>query len=178
MTWKSHTAIAAAISLPFNPSALPLALLGSTAPDWLEWVLKFLGKPVAHRTTTHYLIVPLGLILLSFFIDFRDWLFWFGIGYLSHWLADSLTITGVPISPLDKSNFTLFGGRFKTGEPSEYIVAFGLLAISLFFTKPSTDFLNSDPLNQFKVFLMDYKKLNENGVIDNKEYLEMRFKFF
>lgn len=178
MTWKSHAAIATAIALPFNPAALPLCLLGSTAPDWLEWVLKAMNKPVAHRTTTHFLIVPLIIIIISFFVDFKDWIFWFGVGYLSHWVADSLTITGVPISWLDKSNFTLFGGKLRTGEPLEYILSFGLLALSLLISKPTADLLNSDKFNSFNVYLMDYKDLNQKGIIDNKEYREFRFKFF
>jgi len=43
MTWKSHIAIATAVTIPFNPSALGVAILGSTAPDWSEWILKFFG---------------------------------------------------------------------------------------------------------------------------------------
>jgi inner membrane protein len=38
MTWKSHIAIATAVTLPFNPMAIPVAALGSTAPDWSEWI--------------------------------------------------------------------------------------------------------------------------------------------
>ncbi|EMB5528157.1 hypothetical protein U5686_002035 [Campylobacter coli] len=101
-----------------------------------------------------------------------------GMGYLSHWIADSLTISGVPISPLDKNKFTLFGGKIKTGEPLEFILAFGLLAISLLIAKPSVDFFIRDQPSYFNVFYMNYKELNEKKIIDNKEYLEKRFKFF
>ena len=59
MTWKSHIAIATAITLPFNPMAVPVAVLGSTAPDWSEWILKFFGIRVQHRGATHYLYIPL-----------------------------------------------------------------------------------------------------------------------
>ncbi|EIU8555863.1 hypothetical protein L6522_001828, partial [Campylobacter coli] len=43
----------------------------------------------------------------------------------------------VLFTPLDKNKFTLFGGKIKTGEPFEFILAFGLLAISLLIAKPS-----------------------------------------
>ncbi|EAH8125088.1 metal-dependent hydrolase, partial [Campylobacter coli] len=52
MTWKSHLAIGTAISLPFSPFGTPLAMLGSTAPDWIEWILKFFGIHVKHRGET------------------------------------------------------------------------------------------------------------------------------
>lgn len=180
MTWKSHIAIGSAICLPFNPTALPLCILGSTAPDWIEWILKAFGYRCQHRKETHYLIIPISIILLAWLvIDFKNMLFWFGMGYLSHWLADSLTITGVPISPLDKNNFTLLGGRLRTGEPLEFIIAFGFLACSLFLAKPSIDsVINRTDERIFNVFFMDWKTLNDERVIDNKEYLEHRFKFF
>ncbi|MGI8093290.1 hypothetical protein ACNGF4_09060, partial [Campylobacter coli] len=66
----------------------------------------------------------------------------------------------------------------KTGEPLEFILAFGLLAISLLIAKPSIDFFIQDQPSYFNVFYMDYKDLNEKKIIDNKEYLEKRFKFF
>ncbi|ECC1028935.1 hypothetical protein FNB60_09015 [Campylobacter coli] len=141
-------------------------------------MLKFFGIHVKHRGETHFLIIPLSIIIISFVIDFNNFLFWFGMGYLSHWIADSLTISGVPISPLDKNKFTLFGGKIKTGEPLEFILAFGLLAISLLIAKPSVDFFIRDQPSYFNVFYMNYKELNEKKIIDNKEYLEKRFKFF
>ncbi len=180
MTWKSHIAIASAVALPFNPTALPVCVLGSTAPDWIEFLLKAVGYRCQHRKETHYLIIPISIIVFAWLvIDFQSMLLWFGIGYLTHWIADSLTVTGVPISPLDKSNFTLLGGRLRTGEPLEFIIAFGFLAISLFLAKPTLDsILNHQNERNFNVFYMDWKTLNEEGIIDNKEYLEHRFKFF
>lgn len=180
MTWKSHIAIGSALALPFNPICVPLCALGSTAPDWLEFVLKAVGYPVAHRTKTHYLIIPIVIILFAWLVyDFKGMILWFGIGYLSHWLADSLTVSGVPISPLDKSNFTLLGGRLRTGEPLEFIIAFGFLATSLFLAKPTLDsIMNRQDERGFNVFYMDWRELYEERVIDAKEYLEHRFKFF
>jgi len=178
MTWKSHTAIAAACVLPFNPAALPLAILGSTAPDWSEWVLKFFGVKVQHRGATHYLVVPLAIILISAVFDFRGFIFWFGIGYLTHWFADSLTITGVPLTPWDKNRVHFFGGKLKTGEMLEYIIAFSLLAVSVTVAKPLLNSFSFGESSVFSVFSMDYADLHDKNIIDNQEYLERRFKFF
>lgn len=179
MTWKSHIAIASACTLPFNPSALPFAVLGSTAPDWSEWILKFFGIQVKHRGATHYVIIPLGIIALSFFIDFKDLIFWFGVGYLTHWFADSLTISGVPLTPWDRSKIHFFGGKLKTGELLEYIIAFSLLAMSVTIAKPTLElFTNSNQNTSFNVFSMDWQDLNNKNIIDNQELLEKRFKFF
>lgn len=178
MTWKSHTAIAAACVLPFNPAALPLAVLGSTAPDWSEWVLKFFGVKVQHRGATHYIIIPLAIILISAVIDYRGLIFWFGIGYLTHWFADSLTIMGVPLTPWDRNRVHFFGGKLKTGEMMEYIIAFSLLAVSVTIAKPMISHLNFSGPTAFSVFGMNYEDLNKKNIIDNQEYLERRFKFF
>ncbi len=179
MTWKSHMAIATAVTLPFNPAALPLSIIGSTAPDWSEWVLKFFGIKVQHRGATHYLIVPIFIIAFSFLFDFRSFIYWFGIGYLTHWFADSLTISGVPISPYDNSRVHFFGGKLRTGEMLEYIIAFSLLAVSVTIAKPIlNNFIDFTKESSFSVFSMDYKDLNDKNIIDNKEYLEKRFKFF
>ena len=178
MTWKSHIVIAAAVTLPFNPSALAIAIVGSTAPDWSEWVLKFFGIRVQHRGATHYLIIPLAIILLSAFIDFKSLIFWFGIGYLTHWFADSLTISGVPISPYDNSRIHFFGGKLRTGEMMEYIIAFSLLAVSVTVAKPILNNFSFGGEKSFSVFSMDYADLNKKNIMDNQEYLEKRFKFF
>ncbi len=179
MTWKSHIAIATAVCLPFNPAALPFAVIGSTAPDWSEWILKFFGITVKHRGATHYVIIPIAIIAFSMLFDWRHMIFWFGIGYLTHWLADSLTISGVPISPYDNSRVHFFGGKLRTGEPMEYIIAFSLLAVSVTVAKPVLNkFINYNGEKTFSVYSMDYADLNDKGIIDNQEYLEKRFKFF
>ena len=54
MKWVNHIAIAGAVTAVWRPELVPLAVLGSTAPDWLEWVLKATGRRVRHRTVTHY----------------------------------------------------------------------------------------------------------------------------
>lgn len=178
MTWKSHIAIATAVCLPFNPAALPAAILGSTAPDWSEWILKFFGITVQHRGATHYFIAPLSIIAFSYIFDFRDFIFWFGIGYLTHWFADSLTIAGVPLSPWDRNRIHFFGGKLRTGEMLEYVISFSLLAMSVVIAKPVIEHFNFGEHKDFSVYSMDYEDLNNKNIIDNQEYLTDRFKFF
>ncbi len=188
MTWKSHIAIATAVTIPFNPSALGVAILGSTAPDWSEWVLKFFSINVQHRGATHYAIVPISIILFSFLFGdslakLGDLIFWFGVGYFTHWFADSLTISGVPISPWDTSRVHFFGGKLKTGDMLEYIISFSLLAMSVTIAKPMIETVynfgtGGEYANTFKVFSMNYEDLNDKNIIDNAELLEKRFKFF
>jgi len=179
MTWKSHIAIAVAITLPFNPSLISASILGCTAPDWSEWILRFFGIRVQHRGFTHYVYIPLLIILLSFFIDVRDIIFWFGVGYLSHWFADSLTPSGVPLSQFDNHRIHLFGGRIRTGSFIEYVFAFGFLIIVVSLVKPFSQLTSGkDSLNHFNVYFNDYSELYEKNIIDEKTYKESRFKLF
>jgi len=176
MTWKSHIAIATAVTLPFNAELIPIAAAGATAPDWIEWILKFFGIHCQHRKETHYLIIPLAIIALSFLIDYRNILFWFGIGYLTHWVADSLTISGVPLTPWDNRKIHFFGGALRTGEPKEYVYSFGLLAISVFLFKPTLASFTGE--NSFNPYNVNFKHLYEQKIIDEKEYYDNRFRFF
>ena len=183
MTWKSHGAIALSFTLPFNPVAVLPALLGATAPDWLEYLLNAIGLQVEHRGITHLWIVGFAFIILSFFWDYNGFIFWFGIGYLSHLFADAMTITGVPCLLLNH-RIHFFNSPFTTGQVGEYIFSFTMLAVSVFvfgvgsFSNlfSSSSFPNKE--KEFKVYQMGYKELYENGIIDQKEYLERRFKFF
>jgi inner membrane protein len=183
MTWKSHIAIATAITIPFNPQQLPFAILGSTAPDWIEYILKFFGIHVEHRGVTHYLYIPLIFILLGIF---HDIFYWFGIGYFTHWFADSLTKSGVPISQFDTHRIHFFGGKITTGEPLEYIIAFGLLAISVTFVKPNMDLLKdltikkeeTKEIIKYNPYYNDYRELYKKEIIDPKTMKENRFKLF
>ena len=54
MKWVNHIAIAGTVTAVWRPELVPLAVLGSTAPDWLEWLLQLAGRRVRHRTVTHY----------------------------------------------------------------------------------------------------------------------------
>lgn len=166
--------------MPFNPALVPVAALGATAPDWSEWIGKFFGMHIEHRKQTHYLIVPVGIILLSAFIDYHSIIFWFGIGYLTHWFADSVTITGVPLSPWDTRKIHFFGGSLRTGEPIEYVYAFGILALSIFIFMPAINKIMNEKENEFSFnpYSMQYRDLYEKKIIDEKEMVEKRFKFF
>lgn len=175
MTWQSHIAIATAITMPFSPGLIPIAALGSTAPDWLEYILNFIGHKVQHRGVTHYLYIPLFIILFSLIFDFNSFLFWFGIGYFSHWFADALTPSGVPISQFNKFRVHLFGGKIKTGSIIEYILAFGFLIMMLNFINPINQLKNN---NSFNAYFMNYKTLFDKKIIDEKTYFEHRFKLF
>jgi len=190
MTWLSHTTIATAIILPFNPGAIPLVVAGSTAPDWLEWILKPMVPHLKHRNETHYLALWIGLLLVSFIIDFNNMLFWFSFGGITHVLADSLTVSGVPLSPFDKTRFHLFGGaikesafyKFRTGSLSEYIIAFSLLAFAVVLNNPINMLTNmsKDALHveTFNPFITDYRKMFNQKIIDAKEYKLNRFSIF
>jgi inner membrane protein len=190
MTWLSHTSIATAIALPFSPLHIPIIVLGSTAPDWIETLLTTFGFEIQHREETHYLTSWLILIVISFFIDFNNLLFWFAIGGLSHILEDSLTISGVPFSPYSTHRFHLFGGaldessfyKFRTGSIVEYVIAFSILGLVVFFVNPASNFINnynkSEDEKTYNVYYQNYKELYKKGIIDEKEYKELRFKMF
>jgi inner membrane protein len=184
MTWKSHIAIATAIALPFGTQYLPFAILGSTAPDWIEWILKFFGIHIEHRGATHYLYIPILIILFGALFGY-GFILWFGIGYFTHWFADSLTISGVPISQFDNNRIHFFGGKIRTGETTEYVISFSLLLISaLIFTPNYNNLLNSikkedtQEAYKFNLYFIDYRELHEKKIIDNKTAKENRFKLF
>jgi inner membrane protein len=191
MTWLSHTSIATAIALPISPAYIPVIVLGSTAPDWLEYVLNALGINVEHRKETHYLTSWLILIFIALFIDFNNMLFWFAIGGLSHVVEDSLTVSGIPFSPYSTHRFHLFGGaleessfyKFRTGSMVEYVIAFAILGLVVFFVNPASNFIQNynktgEQKSNYNVYYQNYKKLYEDGIIDEKEYKELRFKMF
>ena len=172
MTWKSHIAFATAVTFPFNPSAIPLAVIGSTAPDWSETILKFFGIQVEHRGMTHYLSNPLAIIFISLFLDYHSFVFWFGIGYLTHWFCDALTITGVPLFPYTHHRVHFFGGVLRTGHIQEYILTFGLLFLSY------SVFSNTHTKDGFNPYYIEFSKLYQDNVIDEKEYRDNKFKIF
>ena len=55
MRWAAHIAVGAGLAAAVNPLTIPAAVIGATAPDWLEWLFKAFGQPVRHRTVTHVL---------------------------------------------------------------------------------------------------------------------------
>ena len=130
MKWINHLAIAGATTALVSPALVPVALLGSTAPDWLEWVLEKFGHRVRHRTLTHIMLYWIGALVFALVLwDFHGILAAFAWGGLSHVLADSFTVTGVSFSPLSDRCFHLFGGRLRTGDSGEYMVAWGIVGV-------------------------------------------------
>lgn len=125
MRWWAHLAIGGALGATFGgPAALPAALVGSTAPDWLEWCAQRLGgrRRVKHRGATHYLAVWLalapGLALLPGPWSLAAWFAW---GGLAHVCADALTVSGVPVGPWSDRRVHFAGGRIRTGGLGEWL---------------------------------------------------------
>lgn len=171
MKWVSHVAIAGAIAAPINPMAVPVAALGATAPDWLEWLLAFMGHKVKHRTVTHYLSVWLLIAAFGYFIwDWNGWITWFALGAASHWLCDSLTIQGVPLGWWSDRRVHLFGGRIRTGSAAEFVVVAVAVVLAALVT---WDTHGSD----FIPFFYDWGSLYDHGIIDGSEWRANRFRF-
>ncbi len=174
MKWVNHLAIAGATTAVISPALVPVALLGSTAPDWLEWVLKALsGQAVKHRGVTHYVlgwILALAFALLLW--DFHGILAAFFWGGLTHVLADSMTVSGVPFAPTSERRFHLFGGRLRTGESGEYVIAWGIVAACIAVAQLTQTQSGWYP------FFYDWAGLYEQGLVDAKEWKDNRFRFF
>lgn len=179
MKWQNHIIIGSAVGAVINPTIVPAAALGSTAPDWLEYVVKFFGIRIKHRSTTHVLFFwVIGVAFFALAWDWRSMGLGFAIGGLSHVLADSLTIAGVPFAPWSSERFHLFGGKLKTGNPGEYFVAgffalvcFGIITYMPVGVKPQKE-------ESFIPFFYDWKGHYDNGLIDGKEWKDNRLKFF
>ena len=181
MKWQNHIIIGASFGAVVNPLVIPVAVLGATAPDWIEYILKICGHRVRHRTVTHVVMYWVAAMLFFWLvIDYRHFGLGFAIGGFSHVIADSFTIAGVPFSPASDARFHLFGGKLRTGNAGEYIVA-GLIALMCFgwvYYSP-TSFKNSHDAETsgFMPFFYDWKKEYDNGVVDGSEWKENRLKF-
>ena len=95
---------------------------------------------VEHRGLTHYGLTTLAVIassgLLGWWLGYPDVGLAFGLGYLSHILADSLTLAGTPLLwPLQKEqNFHLLPAalRIRTGGPVEPLIFIAVTFLLLF----------------------------------------------
>jgi len=168
MKWFAHVVIAGATAAVIAPPLVPAAIAGGTAPDWMEGVAKATGHPVKHRTVTHIFTHWVIASVICYFI--HPMALAFALGGLSHVILDALTISGVPASPWSKQRLHLLGGRFRTGEPSEYIFAVAYAAIcyaigTMAFTQ------------EFAPFFYNWGELYDTGVIDGAEWKANRFKF-
>lgn len=170
MRWVSHIAIAASVCAVFAPYAVPAAVLGSTAPDWLEPVLSVVQRrKVRHRGITHHLTSWLTLAAFALVVwDWRGWVLWFAFGGAIHWVCDALTISGAPLHWWSDRRMTLFGGRVRTGGPSEYVVTGAVVAIcaAVIWAGGSADFLP---------YFMGWPSLYEAGLIDAAEWRAKRW---
>jgi inner membrane protein len=173
MKWSNHILIAGAFQTLINPVLVPIAVVGSTAPDWLEYISAALGHKLRHRGPTHYAAYWFSAVV--FFILGYDYLgigLAFSTGGFSHVLADSFTVAGVPVSPISDRRFHLFGGRLRTGEPGEYIATFAIVICCCFI------YLQTKPISGFIPFFPDWAKRYNEGTASAYEYRVNRFRFF
>lgn len=117
-----------------NPATLLTGLVGLIA---FMLARAFLSKSEAvkwmthHRGLMHTLVPPALIFMLSMSSDFSYWQgFFIGmtIGYLSHLLADSITVEGCPLLwPFTKKNIHIIF-KLKTKDKSTWIAAY-ILAV-------------------------------------------------
>lgn len=177
MKWISHSAIGGTSAAIINPLYAPAAILGATAPDWLEMLLNATGVGVEHRKETHYLILWVVLFAVALFvaslIPLGDFIAAFMWGGLTHILTDALTVQGVPFSPTSRRRFHLFGGRLKTGSIQEYIIAFSLSAVFVLIAMQ----VNRATTTDFAPYFFNWGEAYESGKIDAYEWKKNRWKF-
>lgn len=174
MKWVNHIAIAGATCAVWKPELVPLAVLGSTAPDWLEWVLQAMGRRVRHRTVTHYAASWLfGLGFGVFVWDYHHALTAFAAGGLSHVFCDSLTVQGVPLGWWSDRRFHLFGGRFRTGQSGEYWFS-GAIVLACIGVAALTKHWDA---GHYSPFFWDWADCYQQGLIDGKEWKDNRFRW-
>lgn len=170
MKWINHSLIAGSIAACISPVLVPAAVLGATAPDWMEDVAGFFGQKVKHRTTTHYVFLWATLSLFFLLVvDYHHFGLAFSLGGLSHVLTDALTVTGVPVAPWSDKRIHLFGGRLRTGDPAEYIIS-GAFVVA-------AGLLNTSFAGDWMPYFMNWQTLYEEGLLDASEWRMNRFQF-
>ena len=180
MKWQNHIVIGGALAATINPLLVPVGVIGSTAPDWIEYALKPF-YPVQHRTVTHIVLYWIAaIVFFALVIDYQHIGLGFAIGGFSHVMGDAFTISGVPFAPWSKSRFHLFGGKLRTGNAGEYIVAFAIAALCFSFVLYSPVKVGTNAMieNGFIPFFFDHKHAYESGLEDAKEWKDNRLKFF
>jgi len=167
MKWFAHSVVAGSTAAIIAPPLVPAAIAGGTAPDWFEWIVKATGTPIEHRGPTHYLSHWAIASVISIFI--HPIAAAFCLGGLSHILLDAMTVSGVPASPWSQQRMHLFGGRFRTGEPGEYIfsLVWGIICFAMATTMLSSEFMP---------FFYNWSELYDSGLIDGSEWKLNRFK--
>lgn len=174
MKWVNHIAIGASVAAAWSAPLVPVAILGATAPDWMEWVYTAATRrKIKHRGPTHYVAAWVaGLLLGLFGWDFHHVVAGFCAGGLSHVFCDSLTPSGVPLSGWSQQRFTLFGGRLKTGEMGEYWFT-GAVVLACVGVALATHSWGGE----YSPFFYDWADGYKNGVVDPIEWKEHRFRW-
>lgn len=104
---------------------------------FLAWPIKILAQFIPifrHRGATHFLILPLLLMITSYFIGSLI-LTAFAIGWIAHTVGDMLTVTGIrgylyPILPNSRIRLLPEPVAFQTGGIIEGLLIFGLTYIN------------------------------------------------
>lgn len=173
MRWVSHIAIAGSICAVFNPVAVPAAVLGSTAPDWFEFVKRavYRNRQVKHRGSTHYLAGWIAAMLVAHLVwDWAGWVFWFATGGAIHWFCDALTVSGAPVGWWSDHRVTLFGGKVKTGDSTETIITVLVVVACavLIWMRTTTP-------GGFIPFFYQWGEYFDRGLVDGLEWRTNRF---
>jgi len=175
MKWVNHIAIAGAGAAVWRSELVPLAVLGSTAPDWLEWAYTLTTRrKIKHRGATHYVSAWVaGLLFALYAWDWHFAIAAFAGGGLSHVLCDALTVQGVPLGWWSDRRFHLFGGRIRTGIGwGEYWVA-GAFVLACVGIGLLTRHWGGG--GGFSPFFWDWADYYHKGLIDGHEWKENRF---
>lgn len=141
------------MSRPINPLWVAFAAVGSLMPDIdhefstvsqypipapgvklspQKYIARFLQRHFGHRTITHSLlglfIFCLATLPLGIWLDWGWWLALGPIGYLSHLVLDSLTVSGVMwLYPFYKRHFGLPLVKIHTGGAGELLFSLSLV---------------------------------------------------
>jgi membrane-bound metal-dependent hydrolase YbcI (DUF457 family) len=147
MTWKSHTAVTAAITyaVTLDPGFAAAAAIGAVLPDRIEFILPWLK----HRGNSHALALWVFLVTIiavtyatstqiglenEAWNQFTYYAFAVVIGAIFHLLEDMCSVSGIPLLPTwfhpGQKAPTIKVPLYKTGTISEFVVAGILLAIS------------------------------------------------
>lgn len=173
MKWVNHTIIGGATCAVVAPHLAPVAILGATAPDWMEWVGDIFGRRVRHRGPTHWVVAWCGALV--FFLVVWDWRgigAAFAWGGVSHVLCDAFTVAGVPLAPWSDRRFHLLGGRLRTGGSGEYVVAAGVALVCWLIAG------HLGASGGYMPFFTDWPGLYEQGIISPYEWRMNRFRLF
>ncbi|MBF0269297.1 MAG: metal-dependent hydrolase [Alphaproteobacteria bacterium] len=130
--------VAYASGQPAEPAALGLAALGSLLPDidhpqsWAGRRMALISIPLAaligHRGVTHSLLAVAAFALILALFGPGHLAAPLAVGYLSHLLADSLTLSGIPLAWPSKQAYGL--RLVRTGSLAE-IALIGALGAGL-----------------------------------------------